>query len=385
MPEKPDSQMPAGMVPAAGGAATAQVSPGVAPAPGMKPVDGPIPPGAMPSGAPIPPGGVMPTPGAMTPPRALPNGGAMPPPGEVPEGGGMMKAAPGSVMPPGGAMPQGGAVPEEMMKPKKKSARPYIGRSLKLLGEHKGAVIFTTVLTLVGALTPFLVSASFGPLVEILGNAARSTGMSNVWSSTGSLYKAGPSATGLQAWLATPLSFTTIFIIWAAATVGSAVLRFVQMWKTSNLEQRIVSQLQSRVYDHVQTLSLDFFTGGKTGALMQRVLNESPNVQKLITQVMLTPILDVIVLITALFYLFGMSWQMTLVAFALGPVAFVLFRFTMGKLQKSSESMMKTARELNSELNESLTGMSDIQIFNAQEKRSGRFASLAQSTANDTA
>ena len=378
MPDKPDFQLPSGMKPASSGAALAQAPPGGV-SPGMKPVDGPIPPGAMPSGAPMPPGGVMPPPGAM------PKGGPMPPPGEVPEGGGMMKAAPGSVMPPGGAMPQGGAVPEEMMKPKKKSARPYIGRSLKLLGEHKGAVIFTTVLTLVGALTPFLVSASFGPLVEILGNAARSTGMSNVWSSTGSLYKAGPSATGLQAWLATPLSFTTIFIIWAAATVGSAVLRFVQMWKTSNLEQRIVSQLQSRVYDHVQTLSLDFFTGGKTGALMQRVLNESPNVQKLITQVMLTPILDVIVLITALFYLFGMSWQMTLVAFALGPVAFVLFRFTMAQLNKSSESMMKTSRELNSELNESLTGMADIQIFNAQDKRSGRFASLANATAGDTA
>src|ERR1051326_3654420 len=378
MPDKPDFQLPSGMKPASSGAALAQAPPGGG-SPGMKPVDGPIPPGALPSGAPMPPGGVMPPPGAM------PKGGPMPPPGEVPEGGGMMKAAPGSVMPPGGAMPQGGAVPEEMMKPKKKSARPYIGRSLKLLGEHKGAVIFTTVLTLVGAPTPFLVSASFGPLVEILGNAARSTGMSNVWSSTGSLYKAGPSATGLQAWLATPLSFTTIFIIWAAATVGSAVLRFVQMWKTSNLEQRIVSQLQSRVYDHVQTLSLDFFTGGKTGALMQRVLNESPNVQKLITQVMLTPILDVIVLITALFYLFGMSWQMTLVAFALGPVAFVLFRFTMAQLNKSSESMMKTSRELNSELNESLTGMADIQIFNAQEKRSGRFALLANATASDTA
>jgi ABC-type multidrug transport system fused ATPase/permease subunit len=379
MPDKSEPQLPASMKPAAGGPAPGQASQGGAIAPGMKPVDGPIPPGAMPSGAPMPPGGVMPPPGAM------PKGGAMPPPGEVPEGGGMMKAAPGSVMPPDGAMPQGGAVPEEMMKPKKKSARPYIGRSLKLLGEHKGAVIFTTVLTLIGALTPFLVSASFGPLVEILGNAARSTGMSNVWSATGSLYKAGPGTSGLQAWLATPLSFTTIFIIWAAATVGSAVLRFVQMWKTSNLEQRIVSQLQSRVYDHVQTLSLDFFTGGKTGALMQRVLNESPNVQKLITQVMLTPILDVIVLITALFYLFGMSWQMTLVAFALGPVAFVLFRFTMAQLNKSSESMMKTSRELNSELNESLTGMADIQIFNAQEKRSGRFALLANSTAGDTA
>src|ERR1041385_4798325 len=187
MPDKSDPQMPPGMMPAEGGAAPAQASQSRPAAPGMKPVDGPIPPGAMPSGAPRRPGGVMPPPGAM------PKGGPMPPPAEVPEGGGMMKAAPGSVMPPGGTMPQGGAVPEEMMKPKKKSARHYSGRSLKLLGEPKGAVIFTTALTLIGALTPFLVSASFGPLVEILGNAARGTGMSNVWSATGSLYKARPS------------------------------------------------------------------------------------------------------------------------------------------------------------------------------------------------
>jgi ABC-type bacteriocin/lantibiotic exporter with double-glycine peptidase domain len=113
--------------------------------------------------------------------------------------------------------------------------------------------------------------------------------------------------------LSTPLTFSSIFIIWAVATIASAVLRFIQMWQTSNLEQKVVAEIQSNVYDHVQTLSLDFFTGGKTGALMQRVLNESPNVQKLITQVLLTPILDIVVLISALFYLFGMSWQMTLV------------------------------------------------------------------------
>jgi ABC-type multidrug transport system fused ATPase/permease subunit len=302
----------------------------------------------------------------------------------------MMKAG---AMPPGGAMPQGGAVPPEMMpKPAKQSARPYIRRAFGLLSRHKGAVIISSLLTLIGALTPFVVSASFGPLVEILGNAARQTGMSNVWSMTGSLYKVGPPSegffgwlNGISAWLATPLTFTTIFIIWAVATIASAVLRFIQMWMTSNLEQKVVAEIQSNVYDHLQTLSLDFFTGGKTGALMQRILNESQNVQKLLTQVLLTPVLDVFVLIAALFYLVGLSWQMTLVAFALGPVAFWLFRFTMNKLQKSASGMMESSRELNAELNESLSGMADIQIFNAQAKRSGRFASLANITANDTA
>jgi len=305
-------------------------------------------------------------PGAM-PPGAMPPPGPMPPPGEVPQEGGMMKPASlpaGASLPEGGSMPQGGAVPENMMpKPKQPDARPYIKRSLQLLRRHKNAVILTTVLTLIGSLLPFVVSASFGPLLEILGNAAREGRMENVWTLPGSLYKpmpppgsepprgslppassaptgsvppAGsarppgsvtpsgtdgtptPPLTGIWAWLATPISFKTIFLVWAIATIGSAVLRFVQMWLTSNLEQKIVAEIQGKVYDHLQTLSLDFFTGGKTGGLMQRVLNESQNVQKLITQVLLTPILDVFVLIVALVYLSILSWKMTLVSFALG-------------------------------------------------------------------
>src|SRR5688572_23892749 len=439
MPEKSDPKFPAGMKPVAGGTSPAPgglrddepfpgqvaggpVPPGAippgAPTPpeGMPPEGGmmkaaSLPPGAaMPKGAPMPPGGPMPKGGAMPPPGAMPPGamppeglkpmgGPMPPPGEVPADGGMMKPASlpaGASLPEGGSMPQGGAVPENMMpKPKQPDARPYIKRSLNFLTHHKSAVIWSTVLTLIGSLLPFVVSASFGPLLEILGNAARGTGMDNVWGLTGSLYKplpppgaeltAAPELTGIRGWLATPLSFSTIFIIWAVATIGSAALRFVQMWMTSNLEQKIVAEIQGRVYDHLQTLSLDFFTGGKTGALMQRVVNESQNVQKLITQVLLTPILDVFVLIVALLYLLGLSWQMTLVSFALGPVAFWLFRITMNKLQSSANQMMEVSRDLNSELNESLSGMADIQVFNAQQKRSRRFATLADETANQTA
>ena len=445
MPEKSDPEFPDGKKPVAGDATPPPENPSDdEPFPGQFP-GGPVPPGAVPPGGPMPPGGPVPPgggmmkagevpPGAMPPggpmpPGAMPPPGPMPPPGEVPAEGGMMKPAslpPGASLPEGGSMPQGGAVPPGMMpKPKQPDARPYIKRSLRLVTHHKNALVWSIILTLIGSLLPFVVSASFGPLLEILGNAARENRMSNVWVLTGSLYNpvpppgsepppgatpsptaAPPSAaapqsqalcpcpgseasarptTGIRGWLATPISFKTIFIIWAIATIGSAALRFVQMWVMSNLEQKIVAEIQAKVYDHLQTLSLDFFTGGKTGALMQRVLNESQNVQKLITQVLLTPILDVFVLIIALVYLLILNWQMTLVSFALGPVAFWLFRVTMNKLQGAANQMMETSRDLNSELNESLSGMADIQIFNAQEKRSGRFAALANETAHQTA
>ncbi|MBA2340235.1 MAG: ABC transporter ATP-binding protein [Pyrinomonadaceae bacterium] len=267
------------------------------------------------------------------------------------------------------------------------SARPYIGRALKLLGKHKTVVIVSTLFTLVGALMPFLVSASFGPLIQILGRASANGDLSGVWTLTGSLYsKAGAAeAGGLTGWMATPLTFTTIFIVWGVSSVVAVLIRFVQQWMTTNMEQKLVSEIQQEVYDHTQTLSLDFFTSGQTGALMQRVLSESQGVQRLLTGVLLTPLLDVIVLFIALAYLIGLSWQMTIVAFALGPLAFLLFRFTMTKLQHAAGDMAITSRDLSAELNESIAGIADIQVFNAQARRSQRFGTVARAATSATA
>jgi ABC-type multidrug transport system fused ATPase/permease subunit len=153
----------------------------------------------------------------------------------------------------------------------------------------------------------------------------------------------------------------------------------------THLEQKLDTEIRQKVYDHLQTLSLDFFTGEQTGSLMQRVLMETQGVQKLLTDVLLTPFIEVVSLALALAYLLGLSWQMTLVALALGPFAFFLFRITMKRLEKAADDTMMATRELNSELNESITGMADIQVFNAQEKRSTRFNVAAQAVAGSTA
>ena len=334
------------------------------------------PPPTAPSGMPL---GAKPMKAGSAPqPMPAPggNGGAPMPVAGGPAPPGGMKPMPAGMMPGMKGMPMG-----------KMSARPYIGRAFKILGKHKTVLIISTILTLIGALMPFLVSASFGPLIQILGKAAAENRLNEVWTLPGSLYsKAGATESGgLTGWMATPLNFTTIFIIWAVASVAAVLVRFVQQWMMSNLEQKLISEIQHEVYDHVQTLSLDFFTSGQTGALMQRVLMESQGVQKLLTGVLLTPVLDVIVLFIALSYLVGLSWQMTLVAFALGPLAFLLFRFTMTKLQHAAGDMAITARDLNAELNESIAGMADIQVFNAQSRRSDRFGTVARSATSATA
>ena len=76
---------------------------------------------------------------------------------------------------------------------------------------------------------------------------------------------------------------------------------------------------------------------------------------------------------------------MTLLSFVLAPLAFFLFRFTLKKLEQAANESMITSRDLSGELNESISGMADIQVFNAQPKRSKRFSIAVRSAARTTA
>src|SRR5712671_4552191 len=333
---------------------------------------------------------------SQTPPPGAPD--AMP--GKM-RSGEPIEGLPSDGLPPGGLPdlpsgeptmpdPDGGKIRMKTMP--RMNARPYLKRAFKLLGEHKAMVALSLLLSLIMFLLPFLAAAAFGPLIKLFGDVAKGGDWNRVWTVTGSFYdRSAQTGTGgfsipfISDWLATPLSFTTIFIIWTCAIVLRNVLDIFRAWVDANLEQRILIGLRQKLYEHIQTLSLDFFMGGQTGALMQRVLSETTAVQRLLTQVLLTPVIDAVVLIIVISYLLALSWQMTLVLFVLAPLTVLMFRFTSGKLQQGAMGINLSSRDLGSELEETINGISDIQVFNAQPKRNERFRAASRIAARNTA
>lgn len=329
----------------------------------------------------IPPGGLPKLPGPGEPIQGLPAGAI--PPGELPE-------LPADGLPPlpSGA-PSGNIRFKEMPKMK---AGPYLKRAVGLLRGHMGIVSVSFVLSLIMSLLPFVAAAALGPIFQLLGKAADAGDFGRVWSMTSSFYDTSEAGgvgwfppAFIRDWLSTPLTFTSIFIIWTVSIVFRNVLDILRAWVDANLEQRLLSSLRQHVYDHIQSLSLDFFMGGQTGALMQRVLSETGTVQRLLTQVLLTPVVDVLVMVIVIAYLLALSWQMTLVMFVLAPATLLMFQYTSGKLQQGAMGINLSARELGAELEETISGISDIQVFNAQKRRSDRFREASKAAAKSTA
>ncbi|HZO24586.1 MAG TPA: ABC transporter ATP-binding protein, partial [Chloroflexota bacterium] len=95
--------------------------------------------------------------------------------------------------------------------------------------------------------------------------------------------------------------------------------------------------------------------------------------------------LEIVVLVLALLYLLALSWQMTIVALALSPLAIITFKYVGRRIQETTSRMVMNSRRLGGELEETISGIADVQIFDAQPQRSQRFFEASKDAAQNSA
>jgi ATP-binding cassette subfamily B protein len=313
-------------------------------------------------------------------PPGAPDG---PPAGGPPTG--VMPGGPRlSGRPPG--IPVGGAIPGGMVGGTKKPVhqRANIIRSLDMLRSFRGPVTLLIALGLIVAALPFVSNAVFGPLTQVMAEAFQGGSLADAWGLSGALMGGpGNDPSGPFGWLGTPLPFVVLLAIWAASLVLAQLLGFVHAYIDAQVDRRLLTEIRQRTHDHIQSLSLDFFTGARSGSLMQRVQMEAGSVQRLLTECLIPPAVDTVVLLIALSYLFALSWQMTIVTLILSPFVMLWLRYAGRKLQAATRRNMMGSRRMGGELEETISGITDIQVFNAQPQRSERFLDASGEAAKD--
>ncbi len=264
--------------------------------------------------------------------------------------------------------------------------RSHLRRSLEMLGSVRGSVALTVALGLTTSALPFVANAALGPVMESIADAGLAGNLTGVWELNGALLsREGGGAWGPFGWLTTPLPFAVLLGVWAVSLIAAQVVGMVNTWIDARVKATLLTDIRQRVHDHIQTLSLDFFTGARIGALMQRVQLEAGGVQRLVTDCLIPPAIDAVVLLAALAYLLTLSWQMTAVSLVLAPLVFVVLRLTGRQLYEATAQMMQTHRSMGGELEQTISGISEVQVFNAQPQRSSVFHGASESAARSIA
>jgi ATP-binding cassette subfamily B protein len=218
-------------------------------------------------------------------------------------------------------------------------------------------------------------------MMQVVADAGRSGNLSGVWDLQGPLVARED---GLLRSLAGPVPFAVLLATWAASLLLTQLMHFVNAWVGAKVERVLVVNTRQRVHDHLQSLSLDFFVEFRTGELIQRVTTESAGVQRLLTSCLLRPLVDAVVLAVAVSYLLVISWQMTVAALVLTPLALFTLRFAGGRVQAAVRREMDADRAMAAELEQTVSGIAEIQLFNAQPLRSKRFHEVSENAAKSS-
>jgi ATP-binding cassette subfamily B protein len=252
-----------------------------------------------------------------------------------------------------------------------------------MLRAVRGFVVVSILIGLIASALPYISAAAFGPMMQVVADAGESGNLSRVWDLQGPVLATNDDLLGSMTGPVVP--FAVLLAAWAISLLLTQLMYFVNAWVGAKVDRLLVTDIRQRVHDHIQTLSLDFFTASRSGALMQRVLTESAGVQRLLTDCLIPPLIDAVVLILAICYLLAISWQMTIAALILTPMALISLRFAGRHVQAATRRLLNADRAMAAELEETVSGISEIQTFNAQSMRSRRFHEVSERAAKSDA
>jgi ATP-binding cassette, subfamily B, bacterial len=157
--------------------------------------------------------------------------------------------------------------------------------------------------------------------------------------------------------------------------LGSAILGLGQTLLSARVAQGVIADLRSRLYRHLQTLGLDFFTWTRAGEIQSRFVNDAGGLQNVLTQAFLGTFANLLTVVGILIIMLLMDWRLTLAALVALP-SFALPVLYFGRRRYEAVQRVQTAlAELSIVLEEtlSLSGAIVVKSFGMEPREAGRF------------
>ncbi|MCB0762581.1 MAG: ABC transporter ATP-binding protein [Flavobacteriales bacterium] len=167
-----------------------------------------------------------------------------------------------------------------------------------------------------------------------------------------------------------------MFISVVVLLVIEAVLQFVQTYTANWVAQSVTLDMRSRLYDHVVQFKLRYFDQTPVGTTVTRLISDIDGIARVFSDGILTISGDLLRLIVIVAYMFYANWILTLFVIIPVPILIWATRAFQRVMKQAFVDVRNQVARMNVFVQEHVTGMSVVQIFNRQEHEKERFRVL---------
>ena len=186
---------------------------------------------------------------------------------------------------------------------------------------------------------------------------------------------------GLWSWLSpSPVhGIAQISAIYFGLLIFAFVLEFLQTYFMQWTGQKVMFDLRSQIFRHLQRMHVAFYDKNPVGRLVTRVTTDVDALNEMFTSGVVSIFEDLFVLAGILGIMLAMNWKLALITFAVLPFIVFATKIFRDKVRDSYRRIRTAIARINSYLQEHVSGMVVLQLFNRERRAYKRFSEINRS------
>ena len=158
--------------------------------------------------------------------------------------------------------------------------------------------------------------------------------------------------------------------------IVESILQFYQTYLSNWLGQSVIRDIRNQLYRHIISFRLKYFDKNPIGTLVTRVISDIETISDIFSQGILMIIGDLLKLIAVVIVMFYSDWRLTLISLSSIPILLFATRIFKNAVKSAFQDVRTQVSRLNTFVQEHITGMNIVQIFNKEDAEFEKFKKI---------
>ncbi|MFI5164478.1 MAG: ABC transporter ATP-binding protein [Bacteroidia bacterium] len=168
----------------------------------------------------------------------------------------------------------------------------------------------------------------------------------------------------------------TMTLIMVGILLLETLLQFFNEYLAGWLGQTIIRDMRTKLFNHINYLHLQYFDKTPIGTLVTRVVSDMEAISDIFSEGLLVILGDMLKLIVIISVMFFTNWKLSLISLSIFPFLIIGANMFKNGVNKSFNEVRTQIARLNAFVQEHITGMNVVQIFNREEEEMKKFREI---------
>ncbi|WP_322549523.1 ABC transporter ATP-binding protein [Flavobacterium psychraquaticum] len=167
-----------------------------------------------------------------------------------------------------------------------------------------------------------------------------------------------------------------LVVIMFVALVLEALAQFFFTYLANWLGQDIIKDLRDKLYKHINSFKMKYFDVEPVGKLVTRAVSDIESIASIFSQGLFMIISDLLKMIIVIVFMLVVNWKITAVVLSIMPIILIATRIFNRKMKVAFKEVRNEVANLNTFIQERLTGMKIVQLFNREKIELEKFKEI---------